>query len=119
MKRLVWVLLAAWCTAFAQVQPLPAAPNEPSDCCGRDCACGMPECVALPAMPAQPAALQRAQSVARPELRRDAPATAALVAKFFAAFEAPAIELGPCPIATAESPPAGVPLFKEHCVFLI
>jgi hypothetical protein len=122
MKRLVWLLLAAWCTALAQVQPVePLVPAEPSGCCC-DCdgTCGMPECVALPAAPSSTAITERPASVARPETRRDARAKAEQLLKFFAIFSAPVEE--PVALLTTpdrESRPAGVRLFQEHCALLI
>lgn len=120
MKRFAWLLLLVWGTALAQVPTVePLVPAEHQDC-GCDCggACGMPECVALPAIPAQPAT-ERARTVVRLDQRRDAQATAALVAKFFAVFAAPAREPEAFPVPSDEAPVAGVPLFKEHCAFLI
>jgi len=74
MNRFAWLLILLWGTALAQmpaVEPLVPA-RHGCDCCDCGNTCGMPECVALPAVPASPAALERAQSAARPELRREA-----------------------------------------------
>lgn len=121
MKHVAWLLLLVWGTALAQVSPVePLVPaKQTCDCCGDGGTCGMPECVALPPAPAQPAAVERIQTVARPELRRDTQATAELLAKFFAIFQTPAVEPEVLPALTDETPAAGVPLFKEHCAFLI
>lgn len=121
MKRFAWLLLVVWGTALAQVPAVePLVPAEQGcDCCDCGGTCGMPECVALPAVPAQPAFTERAQTVTRPEARRDVQATAELVAKFFAIFVAPATAPEALPAPADEAPVASVPLFKEHCAFLI
>ena len=122
MKRLVWLVLAIFCTAFAQVQTveplLPAA--NPSECCGGcNAVCGMPDC-ALPPAPASPVTAPQpgtAASVAKPTgkvatVRRGAD-------KFFAGFADPADRLIAFRAPASLAPAASVPLFKEHCSFLL
>lgn len=123
MKRLVWLLLAVWCTALAQVQPvapLPAAAHEECGC--GDCAgaCGMPDCALPPAPPVTTAIAGRTTTtVARPTARLDAQATATLALKYFTAFVEPAVVPAFVRAPDSMAPPAGVPLFKEHCAFLL
>ena len=49
MKRLVWLLIAVFCTALAQVQPvdMPVTKHAVCGCCGDTGACGMPDCVSI------------------------------------------------------------------------
>src|SRR5258706_10764690 len=51
MKRLVWLLLAVFCTAFAQVQPadLPETKAKVCACCQIPGTCRMPGCCPKPA----------------------------------------------------------------------
>ncbi|MES1168125.1 MAG: hypothetical protein ABUL61_03035, partial [Oleiharenicola lentus] len=52
MKRFVWFLLAAFCTALAQVQPVaaPVTKHAVCDCCENGTnPCGMPDCALPPA----------------------------------------------------------------------
>ncbi len=122
MKRFAWLLLLlVWGTALARVPTVePLAPREQGcDCCDCSGTCGIPECAALPVMPVQPAVTERTGTVARPEPHRAAKATAKPVAKFFEVFAAPAVLPEPIPMPVDEASVAGVPLFKEHCAFLI
>lgn len=121
MKHVVWLLLAAWCAAFAQVQPVEPVLLTTHTDCGCDCGgtCGMPDCAPPPATPLRTLVAERAETVARPEVRRNAQATADLLVKFFAIFQTPAAEPEVFPALVDEAPAASVPLFKEHCAFLI
>lgn len=122
MKRLVWLLLAVWCTALAQVRPVePLRTAAHGDCCC-DCdgTCGMPDCAPPPAAPATSLTVaERPATVARPQARRSAQATAELLEKFYASFAAPAVAPMVAPASAPAALPARVPLFREHCALLI
>jgi hypothetical protein len=121
MKRLVWLLIAVVCTAFAQVQPVvsPFAQDE-TCCCCEDApgSCGMPDCAPTPA--GCPAGLTlQTPAAQRTEARRVSPASPAKRESYFAKFESrPALPAAwRASLVGARS--ADVPLFKAHCSFLI
>ena len=122
MKRLVWLVLAAFGTLLAQVQPvdLPATRHEVCSCCEQSGACGMPDCVPLPATPVQAVFnLQSPATLARMVLKDAAPAPRGLKNRYFVQFE-PRPPAGSALGATViAAPAASVPLFKAHCSFLI
>lgn len=118
MKRWVWLLLAAFCTALAQVQPvrveaMPAA----CDCCETADACGMPDC-AMPPAQAQPSAVQLAT------VQQAQPIAMRRVSSFRADFVLP---LAPRLVDVTSGDlaprfavaPAVLPLFAAHCSRLI
>lgn len=115
MKRLFSLLLAAWCTAFAQVQPEAVVPFEISSCCcGEACVCP-DDCGIVATLPVNPSPAER--SSASVEVRR------------LATKSEPALDFSPAPPChavkpvhfdwTAGSPPDAVPRFCRHCAFLI
>ena len=119
MKRLVWILLAVFCTALAQVPPvtLPST-HRKCCCCGGDGSCGMAGC--LPPAPArslptanQPAGITvtEARQVAEPVRRRGE--------KFFTVFVEAAAVAAASRAPEWVSPAANVPLFAAHCSYLI
>jgi hypothetical protein len=118
MKRFVWLLLIAFCSALAQVQPVDAPvanPQEDCGCCENQAnACGMPDCVAQP-VAGQPAvgpvaAGQQAEAPRLARAKRD---------HFFVQF-LPRPALTPAAkMSVPTTPPARAPLFKAHCSFLI
>ena len=122
MKRLVWLILAVFGTALAQVSPvdLPVTKAEVCPCCHDGGDCGMPDCALPPATnPAPVFALPTPVSVVRIAVRRATPAPRALAGKFFVRLESrPAAVPAFGPIA-AIAPAARVPLFKAHCSFLL
>ena len=117
MKRLVWLTLAAWCTAFAQVQPVEPIVPPAADECGCDqCACGpdcQPKLCALPLPVASREAVEVA-TVHRPE--RQAAETAPAVRPSSFAPAAPS-STGVV-VASQNAGPPG-PLFRLHCAWLI
>ncbi|MFI5336306.1 MAG: hypothetical protein ACHQ5A_05960 [Opitutales bacterium] len=121
MPRFVWILLALWCTALAQVQPVePLLPKAEKQCCGCHGACGMPDCALAPT-PVQPAAEPAdTLTVARPATLVTALPHALATVKFFALFlpAAPAAA-DPPPAPLPAPPPASAPLFQQHCSRLI
>ena len=121
VKRLVWIFIAVFCTALAQVQPveLLKTKHDSCDCCEKPGACGMPDC-AVPAAPAQPTlAGAVATTVIRVAIKQAAKPADKSVDKFYTAF----VDAGIRPVVMRA--PVGmvcmarVPLFKEHCAFLI
>ncbi|MEJ1974069.1 MAG: hypothetical protein WDM96_16920 [Lacunisphaera sp.] len=120
MKRFVWFLLAAFCTALAQVQPVaaPVTKQAVCGCCDKEAgACGMPDCALPPAsapaaaVVASPVILQRESDSVLPKSRsrRD---------HFYARFAPrPAVPAEIAPRVVA--PAASVPAFQAHCSFLI
>jgi len=122
MKRLSWLILAAFGTLLAQVQPvdLPVTKPEVCGCCEQPGACGMPDCVPLQTVPAQPVFnLQSPATVARVVLKESAPAPRPVKSRFYVQFasRAPASAALRAPAWVAS--PASVPLFKVHRSFLI
>jgi len=120
MKRFVWLVLFAFCTALAQVQPveLPAKKHEVCGCCEKPGACGMPDCAPLP-VASQPVFMAMTPAGQHAKARRLAPATCAKRENFHARFDSrlavtPAIL---APLVTVL--PASVPLFRIHCSYLI
>lgn len=115
MKRLAGLLLIAWCTAFAQVQPAVAV-LETSGCCCENCSCG-PDCAPVATLPGNTGA--RATAVADEgaiKVERKAPqatARAQLPAPHLRTLRPELVHL---PEVTFADP---VPAFARHCVFLI
>lgn len=122
MKRLAWVAFFAFGTALAQVSPVEPLlpPATHAGCCSHcDGSCGMPECVAVTA-PAQPVCdLEISTPVVRLAAKAATPIIRVDREKFYARF-LPRISVAPArPVMLALAPPAGVPLFQEHCSLLI
>ena len=119
MKRLAWLLLFAFGTLLAQV-PVVEPVNPAGHCaCGADCdgQCGMPDC-ALP--PAQAQWTGEAAAIAAfPAPARKAVAVRRTPARFYAAFVPPAARLIDLRTPVSWVPAARVPLFAEHCSFLL
>lgn len=122
MKRLVWLLLAVFCTAFAQVPAVePLLPTtHHSRCCEQcDGSCGMPNCALPPAPASLVTAAQTNTTAAAPKPARKVAAVRRVADKFFAAFVEPASR----PIALRApdlgAPAASVPLFKGYRSFLL
>jgi len=121
MKRLVWLLLAVFCTALAQVQPvaIPVAQAVSCPCCDVPGECGMPDCGLPPTsattgivigQPAQIVQIAARRIAARPrQVAFDVSTTGA-------SAQATSAEMGASARAASVLP---VPLFKAHCSFLI
>jgi hypothetical protein len=121
MKRFAWLLLAVFCTALAHVQPVEPLQAKRHSCSCCDCGgrCGMPACTA-PATSGQPFVAGENITVA------SRPATAHQVRSDrqkvdFFSFEVAAATERSFPVGEfrLSKRPASVPLFKEHCSFLI
>jgi hypothetical protein len=117
MKRFVWLLLIAFCTALAQVQPVDVAATKQEECgcCEKEAnACGMPDCVPQPTA-SQPAGVQVASS-------QQSEAGRLMRAKrehFYVQF-LPRPALTPAAKVSVSTVPAvSAPLFKVHCSFLL
>jgi hypothetical protein len=119
VKRLTWLLLAVFCTALVQVQPLERLTKaETCGCCHTPGACGMPGCCPTPASTLFAASAERSSSMASSAARK-ARRSRGATSYFYASF------VGMRPIrsllqASAEAAPAAqVPFFKAHCSYLI
>ena len=121
MKRLVWLLVLAFGTAFAQVSPVDVRviPTESCGCCETPGACGMPDCGPAP-VSAQPVSSPSCPvRISRLDTRRGAPAPHAVREKFYVQFLPPVSVRPVLPVTLAAAPPASVPLFQAHCRLLI
>ena len=120
MKRLVWLLILVFGTAVSQVRAVDVRliPEEKCCCCADGAnACGMPDCATVPAACAQPPL--QLQTPAQAVAKRAATAPAATRVKFYEQF-LPRVSIVPAlPVAELAAPAASVPLFQEHCSFLI
>lgn len=121
MKRLVWLILIAFGTALAQVQPVDVALTKQAvcDCCDQPGACGMPECGLPPGHAPVTLTAERPAG----ELRRQTGRTVAKLSgpafKFYLSLMEPA-KVGSALRAPFDpAPAASVPLFQEHCSLLI
>src|SRR6478736_5638571 len=118
MKRFVWLLLVAFCTALAQVQPVAAPETKRAvcGCCeGEAGACGMPDC-ALPPASAPTAFVVAAPVTVQNDEEADSvlPNSRSLRNHFYAQFaprQAVPAEIAPRVVA----PVASVPAFQAHC----
>ncbi len=121
MKRLVWLLLAVFCTALAQVQPVTFATTPKHACCacGGDGSCGMPDCVVPPVSARGVTLANSSPRIAVPAARPGATAVCAVREKFYAAFVEPTAVLAAVRAPARVTPAASVPLFAAHCSFLI
>jgi len=121
VKRLVWIFIAVFCTALAQVQPVELLKTkQPAcGCCEKPGACGMPDC-ALPATHAQPTlASAVATTVVRAAGKQEAKTADQPGDKFHAAFVDAGVRSAGVRAPEGVARVAGVPLFKEYCAFLI
>jgi hypothetical protein len=118
MKRLVWILLAVFCTAIAQVQPVEPLVRQKHACCDCGGRCGMPDCA--PPAPQVPSAFVGAQSVSvtRPQSAR-AVRPVRQAEKFFVGYAKPGVSPSVLPAPSLMASAASVPLYKAHCCFLI
>lgn len=120
MKRLVWIVLAVFGTAFAQVRPVafPTLRHHSCPYCNGDGSCGMPGCLPPASTRTVPAAVQPAGvTVAR--VRRVTEPVGRTAEKFFSVFVKPAAVSAATRAPDRVMPPASVPLFTAHCSFLV
>lgn len=121
MKRLVWLLLLVFGTALAQVSPVDVRlnPGETCSCCDQPGDCGMPDCVPAP-VSTQPVLQAANPSVAaRISVRRAAPAPRSVREIFYVQFLPRVSPVPAVPARLTVALPASVPLFQEHCSWLI
>jgi hypothetical protein len=119
MKRLTWILLAAFCFAFGRVQPV--EPVSPKLCVCRHCAncsdCSMPCSRAQAATPGT-FDLQTQARVSRPAADSQLRLERLIQIKFYAPFATlPAVAA--LDVRATPMPAAGALLFRAHCSFLI
>ena len=121
MKRFVWLLLLAFGTALAQVQPvdLPVTKHEVCGCCEKPGACGMPDCAPPPVSARPVAQLQSPAEVTRIAVRRAAAAPTVVREKFYVQFLPRVSSVPARPVSLAVAPAASVPRFREHCSLLL
>lgn len=121
VKRLVWLLLFAFGTALAQVSPVDVRvnPGETCSCCDRPGACDMPDCVPAPVSTQLVLQTAGATQTIRIAAKRAVPAPRQAREVFYVQF-LPRVSPAPAvPARLAVAPPASVPLFQEHCSWLI
>jgi hypothetical protein len=120
MKRLVWFLIAAFCTALAQVQPvdLPVTKHEVCGCCAEPGACGMPDCAPQPAS-GQPVSAVQARLSQRTEAQRLSPAPRPKREAFYVQFVPRASRVTALRAPSVTTASASEPLFQVHCSFLL
>jgi len=119
MKRLVWLLLAVFCTALAQVPPVELVQpgHQVCHCCKIPGACGMPDCPVPASGPRAPTAVPPVLSASL-AVRQVARADHGIEVKFYAPFVKAATVLVAPPASVLAAPAVSVPLFKAHCSFL-
>lgn len=118
MKYVVWLLLAACCLAFGQVQPVasPAADGDACTCCDCGGACGMPECAPPPVARTPVFAQTETRTVRAEATRLKAPAR-----PLFAANR-PLDRISPArgrALGAHGLPVVDTPVFLVHCSLLI
>lgn len=120
MKRFVWLLLALFCTALAQVQPVDVPLTKAKACCcGQACGCGMPGCGLPPAQaPLVFTAAQPAQ-VAGVSARREAQPRRRAAVPFYVSLVERVAAPAALSVSASVVSAAAVPLFKAHCSFLL
>jgi hypothetical protein len=120
MKRFAWLLLAVFCTALAHVQPVePLRAKRPScSCCGCGGRCGMPECAASAASGQPFLAGENLMVASRPAAARKVRSDRQTVVFYFKGTIA-SDQTFPSLAFRSSKRSASVPLFKEHCSFLI
>jgi hypothetical protein len=120
MKRFVWLVLIAFCTALAQVRPADVSvkSQEVCGCCEEPGACGMPDCAPLP-VASQPSFVVQAPAGQRAEARRLTPAPRLRHGSFHAKYDSRPALLPALHAPRVAVAPAGEPLFRVHCSYLI
>ena len=120
MKRFVWLVLFAFCTALAQVQPvdLPLKPHAVCGCCEEPNACGMPDCAPLP-VASQPVLVVQTPARQQAEARRLTPAPNPKRENFHATFESRPAMAPACRAPRVAAASDREPLFRVHCSYLI
>jgi hypothetical protein len=118
MKRVAWLLLAVFCAALLQVQPVLIQQTTCACRCKVPGACGMP-CSRIPIPAPLSFAADRATPANAPAKGRESKSEQRLERRFFSVFVESLTELGAIGVSAPSAAPARVPLFKAHCSFLI
>jgi hypothetical protein len=121
MQRFLALLLTLVACAYAPAQlgVRPEAPRIACSCCDGEGSCGMPGCLPPPAASSTPSLATPPAQIAQLQVRRLATPARRIGEKFYSAFvPSPAVLAAPRAPLTV-TPPAGVPLFKAHCSFLV
>jgi len=121
MKRVVWLLLAVFCSALAQVQPAerPNVVLKDCSCCQHPEPCSMPGCCPPPAAGSRTIVSLARAAASVPAARRAPRLASRAEAKFYARFVRAVLAPNAFPASVFATTPASVPLFKAHCSFLI
>lgn len=121
MKRLVWLFLALFCAAFAQVQRVePLLPKAGStDCCPCADPCSMPDCAMLPAAAQSPTVFERASSEFHRGTRRHLAQLPSVASRFYLSALEPVVAATTLRAPAQAAPAASLPLFRVHCSYLI
>jgi hypothetical protein len=121
MKRVVWLVLAVFLAALAQVRPVDALEAKGKACpCCHPGSCEMPGC--CPQTSSAPTSINLAQMEAvgsLPAPRFAQPASRLFEGAFYSLFVGPVATRGPLVASAKAAPPAPVPLFQAHCSLLI
>jgi len=119
MKHVVWLLLAACCLAFGQVQPaaFPATDDASCTCCDCAGACGMPECAPPPVARTPVFAQAEIRRVKTETARRAAPVPQQVAASL--SWRRPDEISGNALSRTHGLPVVDTPVFLVHCSLLI
>lgn len=120
MKRVAWLLLAVFCPALVQVQPVQIQQTTCSCCCHCKVPgeCGMP-CSRVPVPAPLSFASERATPLTAPARERQSRSEQRTELRFFSVFVESMTEIGAIGMAPPPASPARVALFKAHCSFLI
>jgi hypothetical protein len=119
VKRLTWLLLAVFCAALVQVQPLERlAKAKTCGCCHTPGACGMPGCCPTPASTLLAASAERSASKAASEARK-ARLSRGATGYYYASFVGMRAVRSHLQASAEATPAAHVPFFKAHCSYLI
>ncbi|MEI6105725.1 MAG: hypothetical protein WCR49_01825 [Opitutae bacterium] len=121
MKRLVWLLLAVFGTALAQVSPVDIglAQQETCSCCEQPGACGMPDCMPPAAPATQPVFTLTSPAVATRIAAKPARAAREVREIFLASFLPRTAGASAWPVSVIAEMPLGIPLYQEHCSLLL
>jgi hypothetical protein len=119
VKRFTWLLLAVFCTALVQIQPVEGLVKAKTfPCCRIPGACGMPGCCAP--TPSSPLADRPGQATLALSVVCRKVLPARTVAKNFDCFFLEEANTRSSIVAAAHAAPAAdVPLFTAHCSLLI
>jgi hypothetical protein len=120
MKRIAWLLIAVFCTAFVRVQPVELSQCSQCVCCHCKVpgACGMP-CSRCPAQASAVLSAGQSIKIAQVAVRRSALPARLTGISFYAPCVEPAAFSVALSAPASMATPTAVPLFKAHCSFLI